>query len=93
MVKNPICIFNKYKIGGEFVKKYFIIGLLALSILFLNGCSLINTIELEEYQTYLEDKYGKDKGFYMVRESMCNWFELGECTYLFSSNELMEKHL
>ncbi len=70
------------------MKKYFIIGLLALCILFLNVCSLIESIELEEYQAYLEDKYGKDKGFYMVRENTCNWFELGYCNYSFSSNEL-----
>lgn len=70
------------------MKKTFIIGLLFLGTLLLNGCSLIETIDLEEYQTYLEDKYGKDKDFYMVEKSTCNWFELGGCSYFFSSNEL-----
>ena len=70
------------------MKKTFIIGLLFLGTLLLNGCSLIETIDLEEYQTYLEDRYGKDKGFYMVDKSTCNWFELGSCAYVFSSNEL-----
>lgn len=70
------------------MKKIYIIGLLLLSSFLLNGCTLIEKIEVEEYQAYLENKYGKDKGFYMVEEYRCNWFELGTCSYLFSSNEL-----
>lgn len=70
------------------MKKTFIIGLLFLGTLLLNGCSLVKKIDLAEYQTYLEDKYGKDKDFYMVEKSTCNWFELGGCSYFFSSNEL-----
>ena len=70
------------------MKKTFIIGLLFLGTFLLNGCSSIETIDLEEYQTYLENRYGKDKDFYMVDKSTCNWFELGSCAYIFSSNEL-----
>lgn len=70
------------------MKKIYIIGFIILGALLLNGCGLIEKIEVEEYQTYLENKYGKDKGFYMVEEYRCNWFELGTCSYLFSSKEL-----
>ena len=52
------------------------------------GCSLISKIDVKEYQDYLENKYGKDKGFYMVEQSDCNWFELGTCSYLFSAADL-----
>lgn len=47
-----------------------------------------NVPRLEEYQSYLENKYGTDKDFYNLGEPNCNWFETGECSYLFSSNEL-----
>lgn len=70
------------------MKKIFIIVFLLFGISLLSGCTLIEKIEVEEYQAYLESKYGKDKGFYMVEEYRCNWFELGTCSYLFSSNDL-----
>ena len=44
--------------------------------------------KVEDYQIYLEEKYGTDKGFYHTGEGNCNWFETGECSHEFSSNEL-----
>ena len=44
--------------------------------------------KVEEYQSYIENKYGTDKGFYYVKEGNCNWFETGSCSFLFSSDEL-----
>ena len=41
-------------------------------VLLLSGCSLISSIDLKEYQTYVENKYGSEKEFYMVRTGMCN---------------------
>lgn len=70
------------------MRKKLIIVLLFLGTLLLSGCSLVETIDLEEYQAYLENRYGKDKNFYMVEKSTCNWFEFGGCSYFFSSSEL-----
>lgn len=45
--------------------------------------------KIEDFQVYLENKYGKQKEFYYTGKfDNCNWFETGKCSYTFSSNEL-----
>lgn len=63
---------------------------LLLYCIFIGVISNINkdTPKVEDYQSYIENKYGADKGFYYVEKGNCNWFETGSCSYLFSSNEL-----
>ena len=69
------------------IKKTFIIIILFI-VFALNGCKLISKIEPEKYKKYLEQKYGAEKNFYIVEKGTCNWFELGYCTYIFSSKSL-----
>ncbi len=43
---------------------------------------------LWDYQSYLEEKYGKDENFYYVKGGGCPWLENGFCTMVFSSEKV-----
>lgn len=69
---------------GFSILVWILIGMFGLGAFFK---SVSKTIKVEEYQTYLEDKYGKDKNFRMVEEGSGDLFQTGNKQYWFVSNE------
>ena len=72
------------------MKKIGLLSFLIICLLVLNGCNSIKSIDVEEYQQYLENKYGKDKDFRMIGEGSGDWFETGYKEYMFISNDSKE---
>ena len=64
------------------MKKIF---LLIVCAFLLTGC--VREIDKVDYEKYLIDTYGNLNFEYVSNES-CNWFELGSCTYYFTTPEL-----
>lgn len=86
---------NKHKVLKTILKfigisflVWIVIGIVGFGVLFK---SVSRTIKVEEYQTYLENKYGKDKNFRMLREGSGDFFNTGDKQYWFVSNEASDE--
>jgi len=62
-------------------KKFFLI----LSLLLLTGC--VRKINKKDYEKYLINTYG-DLNFEYVTKGSCDWFNGGDCTYYYTTQEL-----
>ena len=62
--------------------------LIVILALLLTGC--VKKINKNDYEKYLIDTYGDIKFQYVSNDS-CNWFNVGSCTYYFTTPELNGK--
>lgn len=65
-----------------------ILGILIVMVATITGCSVYNHVKKDDVQKYLENKYGEEEEFYFVEKGYCNLFEVGTCSYYYSSSRL-----
>lgn len=65
--------------------------LIGCGLVLLNRLGIFRDIEIEQYQEYLENTYGEDKGFTLVEEGYENYFELGYGEHYFTADNLERK--
>jgi len=87
-LKIKIIIIILIAIAATFIVPFVVSQMLIWIFVGLVEDSQKDAPKVEDYQTYLEEKYGTDKEFYYTGKENCNWFETGRCSYEFSSNEL-----
>lgn len=64
---------------------FFLIG---CGLMFLNSIGIFRDIKIEQYQKYLENTYGEEKGFTLVEEGYENYFEVGYGEHYFTADNL-----